>query len=185
MPAAPNESSVTYTEERPSQLVCMLSALLRRILRRGPQPQARHAAVDRQCSAGRGRGSRRGEIRDRGGDLVGGHETPERLACFGGGGHGKSQREHGALCPRRFRRRRSRRCSPGCPMIRRERRRLRPRPGARGIVRDVGARARELAHAVAPAAARSALQNVPSGYVYSLMEDACICAENPGALGAT
>ena len=38
--------------------------------------------------------------------------------------------------------------------------------------------------AVAAAAAKSALQNVPSGYVYSRMEDACIWAEKPGALGA-
>ncbi len=54
---------------------------------------------------------------------------------------------------------------------------------AGGAAGDDGAQAGELAHAVA-GAARSAVQNVPSGYVYSVIEDACIWAEKPGVLGA-
>ena len=46
------------------------------------------------------------------------------------------------------------------------------------------AQAGELAHAVTAAPTTSALQNEPPGYVYSLIEDACIWAEKPGALGA-
>jgi hypothetical protein len=102
---------------------------------------------------------RRGEIHDRGGDLVGGHETAERLACFEGSAVGdhratRGEQLHGGQA------------DPG------------------GAASDDRAQAGELAHAVAAAAARSALQNVPSGYVYSLMEDACIWAEKPGVLGA-
>ncbi len=52
------------------------------------------------------------------------------------------------------------------------------------LVCMLSAQAGELAHAAASAEARSALQNVPPGYVYSPMEDACIWAEKPGALGA-